>query len=252
MGFLDKLRAGSALPATTGRKQHPLLPVDIVSIMERSGRHRIAPHSSGEPSPLDPGWEPIVPVRFESEARADPQPYSDALAEIIAPIGGWAVYGAAEFALDIMHHDLDNPSYHALFVGGLEARRQAEVPWGMLNSFDHLYWQEAHPDEPWLPERRPPARESASIAPLEVHQERRVAQVSPGDDSRLIFVTRPEPDQYVMVIEHPQDDGSRSRGVMYEANTLYDAYAGLGEKVLAHFWNDPEFEPFCKYVAPKL
>jgi thiol-disulfide isomerase/thioredoxin len=168
------------------------------------------------------------------------------------PIGGWAVYGAAEFALDIMRHDLDSPAYRALFVAGLEARREAQVPWVMLNSFDQVYWQGAHPDESWLPERKPPARDSASITPLEVHQERRVAQVSPGDDSRLIFVTRPEPDQYVMIIEHPQADGSRTRGVMYEASTLYDAYAGLGQKVIVHFWNDPEFEPFCKYVAPKI
>ncbi len=247
MGFLDKLRAGSS-----AGKPHPLLPADIVSIMERSGRHKIAPHSSGEPSPLEPSWKPIVPTDFEMQARANPQPYVDALAEIIVPVGGWAVYGAAEFALDIMHHELDNPSYRALFVGGLEARRQAQVPWVMLNSFDHVFWQEAHPDEPWLPERQPPAREGASITPLEVGQERRVAQVAPDDHSRLIFATRPASDQYVMVIEHPQDDGSRTRGVMYEAGTLYDAYMGLGEKAIAHFWNDPEFEPFCRYVAPTL
>lgn len=252
VGFLNRLLSTSTSSITEGRQPHPLLPVGIVSIMERSGRHKIAPHSSGEPGPLDPGWEPIVPVDFEIAARADPQPYIDTLAEVVAPAAGWAVYGAAEFALDIMRHDLDNPSYRALFVGGLEARRQAQVPWVMLNSFDHLYWQEVHPDEPWLPERQPPARESAYITPLEVNQERQVAQVTPGSDSKLIFVTRPTPDQYMMIIEHPQDDGSRMRGVMYEAGSLYDAYMGLGEKVLAHFWNDPEFEAFCKYVAPTL
>jgi hypothetical protein len=254
MGLLDRLRSGS--PATTSTKYqsqtHPLLPPNIVAIMERSGRHKIAPHSSGEPSLLDPGWGPIIPIDFELKARSEPQAYVNALTEVIVPIGGWAVYGAAEFALDIMDHDLDNLAYRSLFVAGLEARREAQVPWVMLNSFDQMYWQDAHPDEPWLPERQPPARDSASITPLEVHQERRVVQVSPGDYSRLIFITRPEPDQYVMLIEHPQADGSRARGSMYEASTMYDAYAGLGRKVIAHFWNDPEFEPFCKYVAPKV
>ena len=248
-------RIGEASPAATAkgdRSTHPLLPPNIVSIMERSGRHKIAPHSSGEPSPLDPGWEPIIPFDVEEKARAEPQAYVDALAEVIVPVSGWAVYGAAELALDVMHHDLDNSSYRALFVEGLDVRRKAEVPWVMLNSFDHAYWSEAHPDEPWLPERLAPAREAAKITPLKLHEERCVAQVSPGNDSKLMFITRPAPDLYVMMIEHPQDDGSRVRGEMYKGSTLYDVYAGIGQRVIAHFWNDPEFEPFCKYVAPKL
>jgi hypothetical protein len=253
MGLLDRFKGSPATSSVRDRSRtHPLLPPNIVSIMERAGRHKIAPHSSGEPTPLDPGWEPIIPVDFELKAHDEPQAYVNALAEVMAPVADWAVYGAAEFALDIMDHDLDNPAYRALFVAGLEVRREAQVPWVMLNSFDQIYWQDAHPDEPWLPERQPPPRDSASITPLEVHQERRIAQVSSQDDSKLIFVTRPEPDQYVMMIEHPQADGSRTRGVMYEAGTLYDAYAGLGQKVIAHFWNDPEFAPFCKYVAPKI
>ncbi len=220
--------------------------------MERSGRHRIAPHTSGEPSPLDPDWEPIIPIDFEMKVRAEPQNYIEVLAEVIVPVGGWAAYGAAELALDVMEHDLDNSAYRALFVAGLEVRRQAQVPWVMLNSFDHAYWSDAHPDEPWLPERQPPSREAADITPLKVDQERRVAQVSPGDDSKVLLITRPAPDRYAMLIEHPQEDGSRMRGVFYEAGTLYDVYIGAGQQVLAHFWNAPEFEPFCRYLAPRL
>ena len=231
---------------------NPLLPSDIVSILERYGRHRIAPHSSGEPSPLEPGWEPIIPIEFEMKVRPEPQKYIEALAEVIIPIGGWAAYGAAELALDVAEHDLDNIAYRDLFVAGLHVRREAQVPWVMLNSFDHAYWAEAHPNEEWLPERHPPPRERAVISALEVNQERRVAEVSPGGDSKIIFITRPAPDRYAMVIEHPQDDGTRTRGVMYEAGNLYDAYAGLGQQVIAHFWNDPEFEPFCKHVAPQI
>jgi hypothetical protein len=229
-----------------------MLPSDIVSVMERSGRHKIAPHSSGEPGPLDPGWEPIIPFAVEQRARAEPEKYVAALAEVIVPVGGWALYGAAELALDVMNHDLDNSAYRALFVGGLDVRRKAGVPWVMLNSFDQVYWEQAHPDEPWLPERQPPTREAANITPLEIYEERRVAQVSPRDDSKLIFIARPAADRYVMVLETPQDDGSRLRGEMYTASTLYDVYAAVGERVIAHFWNDPEFESFCKYVAPNL
>ncbi len=252
MGLWGRFRGGATSMVSGERGAHPRLPANIVSIMERSGRHKIAPHSSGEPGPLDVGWRPIVPFDVEQDARADPQAYVDALAEVVLPAGGWAVYGAAELALDVMNHDLDNPSYRALFVGGLDVRRKAEVPWVMLNSFDHSYWTEAHPDEPWLPERVPPGRETARIAPLEVREERCVAQVSPRDDSKLMIVTRPAHDRYVMVLEHPQDDGSRARSEMYEAGTLYDVYAEVGQRVIAHFWNAPEFEPFCRYVAPTL
>jgi len=122
-----------------------MLPPDIVSVMERSGRHKIAPHSSGEPGPLDPGWQPIIPFAVEQQARAEPEEYVVALAEVVVPVGGWALYGAAELALDVMDHDLDNPAYRALFVGGLDVRRKAGVPWVMLNSFDHVYWEQAHP-----------------------------------------------------------------------------------------------------------
>ncbi len=251
VGLWDRLRH-QALPREDARAGHPLLPANIVSIMERSGRHKIAPHSSGEPGPLDPGWEPIIPFELEQQARAEPQQIVEALAEVIVPVGGWAVYGAAELALDVMNHDLSNSAYRALFVGGLEVRRKADVPWVMLNSFDQMYWDEAHPDEPWQPERTPPTREVAKITPVEVYQERRVAQVTPSEDSKLMFITRPAPDRYLMVLETPQDDGSRLRGEIYAASSLYDAYSGMGERVIAHFWNDPEFEPFCKYVAPKI
>jgi|SRR5664279_67506 len=250
------LNAGASgiLPAAPAESQESqlLLPSNIVSIMERSGRHKIAPHSSGEPDPLDPGWEPIIPYDVEQRARKEPEAYVRALAEVIVPVGGWAVYGAAELALDVMNHDLDNPSYRSLFVGGLEVRRKAEVPWVMLNSFDQVYRREAHPDEPWLPERHPPSRANAKITPLEVYAERRVAQVSPRDDSKMMFIARPEADRYVMVLETPKDDGGRLRGEMYAGSTQYDVYATVGERVIAHFWNDPEFAPFCKYVAPEL
>ena len=117
-----------------------------------------------------------------------------------------------------------------------------------------MYWNAEHPDEPWLPPRRPPARDDAVITPLAVGEEREIARVSGDDDPRVIFATRPSADNYVIVIQHPQDDGPPTRGQMFAADNLYDPYLGVGmhEYSLPHFWNHPEFEPFCRHLWPRL
>lgn len=240
--------------STSAERAHPLLPPEIVARLERYGRFRVDRYTAGEPDPLDPAWEPIIPTKFETDARTDPERYVDALAEVVGPVGGWSIYGAAEFALDIGDHDLESPAYRTLFVGGLMVRREAGVPWPMLNGFDQVYWNTEHAGEPWQPTRQPPKREEAAISPLEVGQEREIARVSGGEDPKVILATRPSADRYALVIEHPRDDGPPARGEMFAADNLYDVYVGVGmeEHALAHFWNDAEFEPFCRHLWPRL
>lgn len=230
------------------------LPSDMRSRLRRYGRHKVDRHTSGEPGPLDPGWDPIIPIAFEMEARTDPPRYVHALSELAVPVGGWTVYGAAEFALDIGTHDLEDPAYRRLFADGLMVRRAAGVPWPMLNGFDQEYWSAEHPDEPWQPPRIPPAREEAVLSPLAVGEERAIARVSGDDDSKVLYATRPSAETYAIVIAHPQDEGPPTRGVMFEADGQYDAYLGVGmhEFSLAHFWTDAEFEPFCRYLWPRF
>ena len=203
---------------------------------------------------MDPGWEPIIPVAFEMQARTDPPRYVRAISEVAVPVGGWAVYGAAEFALDIGSHDLEDPAYRRLFVEGLLVRRAAGVPWPMLNGFDQMYWSAEHPEEPWLPPRVPPARDEAVLTPLAVGEERAIARLSGDDDSKVLYATRPLAGTYAIVIEQPQDEGLPARRVMFEAGGQYDAYLGVGmhEFSLAHFWTDAEFEPFCRHLWPRL
>jgi hypothetical protein len=227
------------------------LPRDIVSIMTRYGRHRVDPYTSGEPGPMDPGWRPIIPFEVDRSSRADPRGFVTALAEVVVPVGGWAVYGGAELALDVMDHDLEHPGYRALFEGGLQVRRDAGVPWVMLNSFDHVHWKTFHEGEHWLPPRVPPGREAASITLLAVGEVRRIAQVRPTDDSIALFAARPAVDRYVMILETEEDAG-RVRGEKFATEDLYDLYLSIGQGSLAHWWNDPEFEPFCQYLWPRL
>jgi hypothetical protein len=258
MGFFKRRdssrsqRADLSLPQKRAPAPARFLPRDVVTTMRRYGRHKVDPYTSGEPSPLDAGWAPIVSSELEFAARAEPARYVSAIAEAVLPGGGWAVYGGAEFALDVWKHDLEQPAYRSLFVGGLMVRREAKVPWSKLNGFDQSYWSQHHEGEPWLPVRVPPTREAASIAPLAVGEERPIAKLLPTNDSTMLFAARTHKDRYVMILETEDDSGKRVRGEKFEANTLYDVYYTIGHRAIVHYWNDPQFEPFCQDLWPQL
>jgi len=89
---------------------------------------------------------------------------------------------------------------------------------------------------------------------LDIGEERVIARVSGDENPKVIYATRPTADRYSIVIQHPQSNGPPTRGEMFAADNLYDAYIGVGmhAHALPHFWNDPEFEPFCRHLWPRV
>jgi len=75
-------------------------------------------------------------------------------------------------------------------------------------------------------------------------------------DSNHVYVTHPDPDRYVAVVEAPVERGSDRGRVRNEADsegTLYDLYLKISRAMmLPNHWTDYEFEIFLPFPAPRI
>jgi len=133
-----------------------------------------------------------------------------ALSEEVLPVGGWAVYGASEVVMKVMGHPVGLPAYCAILDASLELQRDAGVWESQMSPNEVIYWKERHPEEIWLPRREPPSRETASITPLAVGDERKLGSVTRRADSNAIYVLHPDTDRYVWLLDYP--DSSSTAG----------------------------------------
>ncbi|MDQ8043143.1 MAG: hypothetical protein AAGC46_00775 [Solirubrobacteraceae bacterium] len=239
------------------RRRGPL-PADIATVLAASGRYRWA-STNGSPDhdPFVP--DPIDPFRreFDRLDRDGQRAVLAALGEEIAPLGGWAVWGAWEFALATFLHEQTAPGFNTLFDAALAFQRDAGVPENNLSPMEAVRWKMTHPGETWLVPREPPSRATASITPLQPGEERQVAKAWPWADSLLVFVT-PEADGRVRAfydgpVERDEPQRGRTRWDVAHAADLYELYDIVGQNLpLPPHESDPEFEPFLRHPKPRI
>jgi hypothetical protein len=122
-----------------------------------------------------------------------------------------------------------------------------------LSANERGYWGAQHPDEPWLVPRNPPSRETASISPLPIGDERRISVLSASEDSKALYVKHADENTYVWLLDMPDGLGGRAREERGAAADLYELYSMLGQSTpVPGAWLDPEFEPFFPYPSPRL
>lgn len=127
-------------------------------------------------------------------------------------------------------------------LAGLQFLRSHGVPTSRLSLNDMRHWRRLQgADTPWLVGRPvPPDR----LMPLQPGEMRRVAQVYPGPHSNVIYVREAAPGRYVAIIdgEWSEEDSRRVQNEWYEAPSLKELYARLGDA----------FQTPCHWVAPDL
>lgn len=205
----------------------------------------------GTPSEGD-AWE------FNSQfAMLEPEEQArclESLVRAVVPDGGWALYGAEE----LIGPHLESPGSgdllrDELFAATLDFQRRGGVWWNALSPREHLFWSERHPDEQWLEPRQPPSRETAQITPLAVGEERKLTMLNRSRDTQAIYVARPEETRYVMQLDYPAEDGTRSREDNDEAADLYELYLRVARSMpFSGLWVEQEFEAFLPFPAPRL
>jgi hypothetical protein len=178
------------------------------------------------------------------------------LGKEVLPVGGWAVYGAAETVMKTMGHPVGHPAYCEILDASLEFQRDAGVWDSQLSPNERTYWQLRHPGEIWLARREPPSRETASITPLAIGDERKLGAVTRRADSNAIYVHHPAHERYAWLLDYPDSSsvtGGRLREERDTFGDLYELYLALGQSSpLPGLWVHPEFEPFLPFPAPRL
>lgn len=185
------------------------------------------------------------------EAQRD---WVSALRDAVFPVGGWAVIGAEQTVMRALSHPVDLLAYRDILDAALELQRQAGVWASQLSPNEQSYWRDHHPAEVWLPPRDSPGRDAATITPLAVGAERRVAVMSRVPDSNEVYVVREADGVYKSIVDMPVERGTNRGRVRQEADVsgdLYELYWIIGNAVpLPNYWTDPELEPFCPFPPP--
>jgi hypothetical protein len=174
------------------------------------------------------------------------------LSPVVVPVGGWTVLGAQYLVMPRDEQLKDLPTYWAIMDAALEFQRDSGVWEIQLAPRERAYWQRRHGNEPWLPRREPPSREAAVITPLPAGQERKVTVMTKHADSNEVYVSHPDPDRYVAIVEGGGDRG-RVRKEADSAGSLYDLYLKISQAMgLPNHWTDLEFDPFLPFPAPRI
>jgi hypothetical protein len=178
------------------------------------------------------------------------------LSPAVISAGGWAVLGAQYLMMPRDAQLKDLPGYWAIMDAALGFQRDSGVWEFQLAPQERAYWHQRHGDEPWLPRREPPSREVAVITPLPVGQERKIAVMTKHADSNEVYVSHPDPDRYVAIVEAPVERGSDRGRVRNEADSegsLYDLYLKISQAMgLPNQWTDHEFDRFLPFPAPRI
>ena len=138
MGILE-----ANMPVERGDPSVPkVLPSEIVSMMERYGRHEFDPEASADVFVWDHTQQPLQPY-----AQSDPAGFVAALASVVVPIGGWAVYGASHTVF-YLAYDITtaNDSHAAIMDGAIDFLRQRGVAPTQVHDFLRNRWIECGHD----------------------------------------------------------------------------------------------------------
>ena len=227
------------------RRSRARLPADILTQLEQLGR------ASYDPSSYESPWQ--LTVAMYNLAQEDRDGFLGDLAAVTLSAGGWPVYGAMKLIMDILDPNLDQPDFNAIALAGLEFLRSHGVPTSRLSFNEINLWHRLQGGgTPWLVGRPlPPDR----LTPLQPGEARRVAQVSPGPSSNVIYVKQDTPDRFVAVIdgEWSAEDPHRVQNEWYGAQSLHELYTRIGQGFQTPcYWADRELEPYFPLPSPTL
>jgi len=225
------------------------LPVNIVTMMERFGRHEAswAPSDEDAFAIWNETQQPLLDL-----VSQDQQQFTDALADAVVPVGGFAVLGGSRTVINLIG-EMDTPSYDRLMDGTIEFLRASNVPPMHVTGYEWQYWiGKGGTNADWLTIQAIPSPDEAPVAELSPGEVRRVAQMFPEEDSNVVFVLRRDDGRYAAMIDCPKSDEDRSR-MQWEwqtAESLRELYIDIGRSLQAEsHWCDPQLKPF--YPIPK-
>ena len=117
------------------RPKQPELPGNIVSIMERYGRHEFNPQTGA----FSLEAEGQLMGDLYPFASGDPDGFLTALAHAVLPVGGWVVYGASRLNWELLSSSPEgrqHPLYKAILSAALEFLGTQGVSIGMLRGYE--------------------------------------------------------------------------------------------------------------------
>ncbi len=234
-------------------RRRAVLPPNLVEILDQYGRWAFDPPGSGI-DVFNIGHEqltaPILQAYgsgLEAAGKAT-DALSDALAEVVLPIGGWPVYGAYKLVLDF-RDSVSYPSDVRLMEAGLEFLRSRGVPWNMyLSPFEKDFWMARHPKgaQEWIPWPDPPGPGEVP-ADVQIDEVRHMAEIlRPADGiiNRLYF-RRGEDGAYEAIIVGDDEAAGREPFVWYSESALYQLCLTVGGAFgTPPQWVSPELAPF--------
>lgn len=121
--------------------EQPILPGNIVSMMERFGRYEFDPQLSGESH--EEHWRQCAIL--SPFASTDPRRFMEDLATAVLPTKGWAVYGASRMIWELLSPGSDvqireNPVYIAIMDAAVTFLRTIPGSQGHLRNYEWDYW----------------------------------------------------------------------------------------------------------------
>lgn len=175
-----------------GRQKPHMLPNDIVSKMERFGQYEFNSQTSGvDPAEMGQLLGDLYPV-----ASADPDGFMVALAEVVLPVGGWAIYGASRTIWELLSSSnsasiRQHSSYKAIMNAALEFLRTKGRSFMMLRPYEQDHWMASGGTrDTWMP--RPPTSSQVATNPAnipdspEAWEKASLAHIQSGHDSEAL------------------------------------------------------------------
>jgi hypothetical protein len=232
----------------------PGLPPGFIVMMERFGRFEFDPQASTD----DPGliWSetqaPLLPF-----ATADPTGFADAIRAAVAPVGGWAAFGGACTAWELLaSDDRRGPAYEALLSAAAEFLRGSGVPPTNVKGYIWNHWVDrGGTADTWIPRIPTPSPSDAPISPLQYGELRRIAQLSPRPDSNVVLVRLDPNGSHVAIIDarRSDDDPRRTQWDWKSAASSHVLYAAIAlDLQMPPYWCDPELEPYFPLQPPLI
>lgn len=246
MALFRKGRLGTTSQHTRG------LPANIISMMERFGRHEWDPMGSTDTETWSATQEPLWPF-----ASSDPDGFITTLADAVCPIGGWAAYGGARTALNLISPaPLDKPAFRRLMDAALDFLRANGVPPMRLSGYEWDHWiGSGGTIDTWLPLRATPSPEICTIRPLDGGEMRRVTQLTHEQDSNAILIGLDGDGRVTAFIDAKwsDEDPRRVQNPWKSADSLFDLYRDVALAMQTPpYWCDAELEPFFPLAKPSI
>jgi len=247
MGFFKK--------DTPAQRPSSRMPLNTVELMTRFGKFEAGHGQSfDDPSSI---WtetqEPYFPLASDS-----PSEFLQMLGDAVLPIGGWASFGAARTAVNLLTpENRTGPSYDAIINASLEFLRANGVPPMKLTGIEWDFWLDLGGDaDSWIP-RIPAPLSSTPLTPFSIGEMRRVAVMNSAPDSNQLFVTLKDDGRYQAIIEAKwsDEDPTRSQSEWggYWSDSLYELYLKIALNLqVPPTWYDEELLPFFPLPRPSI